>query len=241
MDLLAAGEVHLFYAFADEFKHSAEFQKGLNLLSVEERIQYGKYAFEKDKVNYLLARYVLRTKLSEYFPVINPENWQFKFNRFGRPSISNENAPKNLYFNLSHAGEMVVAAFASVKEIGVDVERKDRVCSYLDLAEHCFSDLEIQKLKSNDAKDYPVLFFNFWTLKEAYIKARGMGLALPLAQFSFVINSNNDIQIIFDNRMNEDASRWSFRLIDQREAYQLAVAVAAERPLKIRETSIRFP
>ena len=235
MELLKSGEVHLKYAFAEEFRASLKYAKAIDLLSDEERKQHQRYAFENDKDLYLLARYVLRTSLSKYYDKILPEHWEFKFNTYGRPSIANQNAPKNLHFNLSHAEGMVVCGFAATEEIGVDVESASRVCSYLELAERCFSEMEFEKLKSFGPKQVPSEFFNFWTLKEAYIKARGMGLHLPLDQFSFVIVDHDDIKIIFDSRMKEVAKRWQFKLLNPRGSFRVAVALAHEGVLLIDE------
>ncbi len=233
MELLTEGVVHLKYAFVDEFRASSKYAQAIDLLSDDERKQHQRYAFENDKDLYLLARYVLRTSLSKYYDKILPEHWEFKFNTYGRPSIANQCAPKNLHFNLSHADGMVVCGFAATEEIGVDVESTIRVCSYLELAERCFSETEFEKLKSFKPAQVASEFFNFWTLKEAYIKARGMGLHLPLDQFSFVIGGHDDIKIIFDSRMKEVAKRWQFKLLNPRGNFRVAVALATPNELAI--------
>ncbi len=240
MELLGPGDLHLKYSYAEEFKNSKSFESAFAILSQAEKSQYQKYSFEKDKNLYLLARYLLRSTLSRYSNAITPANWVFEFNPFGRPFVINKNRPNDLFFNLSHSDGIVVCALASTQEVGVDVENSKRESSYLELAEHCFSNIEIEKLKSMDKKFHQAEFFKFWTLKESYIKARGMGLQLPLDQFSFQIGKKNDVHIVFDPRMNEDSERWKFKLINSIGTYQIAVALATSRDLKVREEYVRF-
>ncbi len=240
MELLKSGEVHLKYAFAEEFRASSAFAKALPLLSEDEKIQFDRYAFEKDKNLYLLARYILRTTLSKYFKKISPAEWEFKFNPFGRPFIANKNRPENLHFNISHSDGVVVCAFANTEDVGVDIESSKRECSYLELAERYFSKLEFEKLKSNAESEIPREFFKFWTLKESYIKARGMGLQLPLDQFAFQFGKKNEVSIVFDPLMNEDSERWRFKLINSIGIYQVAVALAISRDLEVHEEYVRF-
>ena len=240
MELLGSGEVHLKIALLGEFISSSHVQKAMRLLSVEEKAKQQNYSFDKDKNLYLLARYLVRTSLSKYTTGISPADWKFEFNPYGRPFIANANKPSNLYFNLAHTDGIVVCAIASTGEVGVDVENSMRVCSYLDLAEHCFSEREIERFKSFTTEQQAAEFFKFWTLKESYIKARGMGLQLPLDQFSFLINKDDDIKIMFDERMNEDSARWQFMLQQPISNFQVAIALATEKPLKVRRELIRF-
>ncbi len=235
MELLKSGEVHLKYAFAEEFKASSTFAKALPLLSEDEKIQYERFAFEKDKNLYLLARYVLRTALSKYFNKIAPAEWEFKFNPFGRPFIANKNKPEDLHFNISHSDGVVVCAFANTEDVGVDIESSERECSYLELAERYFSKLEFEKLKSSAESKIPKEFFKFWTLKESYIKARGMGLHIPLEQFSFTVVDDNDISIQFDPKLKDDPKRWQFKLLKLEFEYQVAIALSAVGKLKVLE------
>ncbi len=240
MDLLNAGEVHIVYGMVDEFKSSLQFLKAKEIMSAEEKKQHLKFSFEEDRDLYLLARYLLRSSLSNYHCEILPTQWTFKFNSYGRPSISNVNGPPNLHFNISHSDGMVVCGFASFEEIGVDVENRTRKCSHLELAKNQFSIIEFENLKSFAVHEQSAVFFKFWTLKEAYIKARGLGLQLPLEQFSFLINDESDIKILFDIRMNENPSRWKFKLLYPKSPYQVAIAMGCKKEIRIVENFKRF-
>ncbi len=240
MELLGPGEVHLKYAFVDEFKGSQSAAEAAKIISSDEKHRQQKYAFEKDQDHYLLARYLIRISLSSYCDKISPEEWTFDTNHYGRPAVTNDGAPKDLHFNLSHSGGMVVCGFASTYEVGVDVENVTRICSHMSLAEHSFSQLEVEKLKTFESEKIPSEFFKFWTLKESYIKARGMGLHLPLDQFSFVVDKDQSVKVLFDPRMKEDPNRWSFKLLHPRENFQVAVALASAHDLKLREDFLRF-
>lgn len=232
LEALKPGEVHLKYAFVEDFKVSAAFANALTLLSDDEKTQFDRYAFEKDKNLYLLARYVLRTTLSKYFSQIAPAEWEFKFNPFGRPFIANTNRPENLHFNISHSDGIVVCAFAAIEEVGVDIENAERECSYLELAERYFSKLEFEKLKTSAESDVPKEFFKFWTLKESYIKARGMGLHIPLEQFSFIVVDSENISIQIDPRLKDDPKRWQFKLFKINLEYQVVVALVSNSTLR---------
>jgi 4'-phosphopantetheinyl transferase len=122
----------------------------------------------------------------------------------------------------------------------VDVERIDRVDDPLDLADGYFAPFEVQALRAQPPTLRRERFVLYWTLKEAYIKARGMGLALPLADFSFHVDENGPIRISFDGKLEDDARRWQFATFRPTDRHRLAIAVdragAAELQVCVRRT-----
>jgi len=96
------------------------------------------------------------------------------------------------------------------REVGVDVEDVDRPGETVEIADQFFSPTEVAALRAVPVAAQRYRFFQYWTLKESYIKARGMGLSIPLDQFSFQLEANQPIRITFDPRLNDDPGRWQF-------------------------------
>lgn len=165
-------------------------------LTEEEKIRVSKFIRPNDRVLHLCARAFLRHVLSRYNEV-SPSAWTFKQNEYGKPFISNLNDDEALYFNLSHTQGMVVCAVGQTEAIGVDVESVARDLDCLRLAESVFAPAEIEALQACDEAGRAELFFRFWTLKESYIKAVGMGLSHPLDNFWFDLSNDQHIGLSF--------------------------------------------
>jgi 4'-phosphopantetheinyl transferase len=165
--------------------------------------------------------------LSNYADV-PPEAWRFVTNEFGRPEIDAPKDARWLKFNLSHTNGLIALIIAREREVGVDVEDRERRGRLLNVADRYFSPSEVEALHALPDEEQLERFFLYWTLKESYIKARGMGLAIPLAQFSFTIGSaESAITIDFDPKLNDDPARWQF--IAMSFGRRHAVAIGATR------------
>ncbi len=175
----------------------------------EERARRDRYYFEKNKREYLLTRALVRSTLSRYVPVA-PGEWTFTKNEYGRPAIAGPSGAW-LRFNLSNTAGMVVCLVAREREVGVDVENMERSGETIGVADRFFAPTEVAELRSLPASAQRRRFFDYWTLKEAYIKARGMGLAIPLEQFAFSLGGQGrEITISFDPRLDDVPSTWQF-------------------------------
>jgi len=128
-------------------------------------------------------------------------------------------------FNLSNTRGLIACAVARSRELGIDVESTRRPGQTVEIAEHFFAPAEIDALHSLPADQRTERFFAYWTLKEAYIKARGMGLAIPLAQFSFVLDEPAPISIRFAPELEDDPSSWQFERLVLSPGHHTAVAV----------------
>jgi 4'-phosphopantetheinyl transferase len=190
------------------------------------------FRFERHRREYLVTRALVRTTLSRYREGA-PEAWRFRTNEYGRPALED---PDGLYFNLTNHPTMVVCAVAGHLDVGVDVEPLDRADDILGVAPTVFSPVELRELGSlsGDARRDRAL--SLWTLKEAYIKARGMGLSLPLAGFSFRFGEGHP-EITFHDGISDDVDRWVFRILDLAE-HRIAVAFGGPgaRRLRLRAT-----
>jgi 4'-phosphopantetheinyl transferase len=122
---------------------------------------------------------------------------------------------------------MVVCLVARQREVGVDVEDRERRGRLLDVADRYFSPTEVRALRALPAEERLERFFVYWTLKESYIKARGMGLAIPLSQFSFHVDEpTRGIYISFDPRLDDDPLRWQFTMMSHGRAHRIAACVS---------------
>ncbi len=110
-------------------------------------------------------------------------------------------------------------------EIGVDVEDTERKSETVGVADRFFSPREVAALHALPEAAQRGRFFDYWTLKEAYIKARGMGLAIPLDQFSFLLDGAPPIRIAFDPRLGDDAATWQFERFTLTARHRTAVAI----------------
>jgi 4'-phosphopantetheinyl transferase len=192
-----------------------------SLLTPDERAKQQRFMFEKGRRECLVTRALVRTTLSRYADVA-PRDWRFVPNEHGRPDIAPGLVRAPLRFNLSHTDGLIACAVSLERDVGVDVEYLDRRGPDLDVAERFFSALEVRELRALPASEQRDRFFCYWTLKESYIKARGMGLALPLDKFSFHLGER-PIRITIDPSLGDDASAWQFELQRPDAAHLLAV------------------
>ena len=134
----------------------------------------------------MLTRFLIRKALSAYRPDVLPQSWQFEAHAHGKPYTSNPLSTP-LFFNISHSTSVITLAFAPFPLIGLDVEHvhMERNHRLMDIAEHSFSEVEVDELKALPMEEQRNHFYRLWTLKEAFIKASGAGLSMGLKSFGF--------------------------------------------------------
>lgn len=221
---LPTGEAHLWYALPDELTAPALVAAYGELMAPEERERQRRYVFEKNRHEYLITRALARTVLSRYAPVA-PKAWTFQAGHYGKPDIASPIVAPRLRFNLSNTTGLVACLVTVGREVGVDAEELERAGRALDVADRFFSPLEVRALRALPKEAQPRRFTSYWTLKEAYIKARGMGLSLPLEQFSFHISPVSEPTISFDPRLVDNPARWQFARLLPTRSHMVAAAV----------------
>lgn len=224
---LAPDEVHVWISEPEQIEEPRLLEVYRGVLSPQEREQQQKFYFEKHRRQYLVSHALVRLTLSRYAPV-RPEAWTFRTNAYGRPEVVGEGSPR-LHFNLSHTDGMAVVAVAFDAEVGVDVENAQRPGETVSLADRFFAPAEVAALRALPAERQQERFFEYWTLKEAYIKARGMGLSLPLDRFAFELRSGQLPRISFDPRLQDDPESWQFVQLRPSARHQAALAVRRPR------------
>ena len=207
------------------------------LLSDEERDRVARFRFEKDRHRALVTRALVRTVLSRYVD-LDPTSWHFGENEHGRPYIANT-APgvEALSFNLSHTTGLIVLAVSHRKTVGIDTEYLERKNATADIANRFFAPSEVAELVQLSSAEQRERFFEYWTLKESYIKARGMGLALPLDGFAFALQAAGRIGFAVEPVVNDIAARWRFRLF--RESPHHFIALCVERDTRTPQVVMR--
>lgn len=196
-------------------------------LDPAERAQEPRFHFADDRKRYLLTRALVRSTLSRYAPVA-PAQWRFGANAYGRPHIEAGQGIAGLNFNISHTHGLIALAVTLAREIGVDVEHVRHRQVSLGIAHRFFAAEEVAALAQVAAAQQQDRFFEYWTFKEAYIKARGMGLSLPLERFSFDYPQRDAVRLSVQPVLGDDAARWSLWQYRPQPEYLLALCSERE-------------
>lgn len=178
------------------------------LLSNTEQAREQRFSSHDERLRYLVTRAMLRTVLSRYAHVA-PASWTFEQNAYGRPMVAFSHRMSSLRFNLSHTRGMIALAIGSDCELGVDVENLSWRPAPIGIARRFFCASELAELESLAAVQQHDRFFEYWTVKEAFIKACGLGLSMPLKSFSVHMPGSEPVQLRVDE-MPDAGSRWRF-------------------------------
>lgn len=176
---LACDEVHAWCARLDVPPETSA--RLYATLTRDERNRSSRFRFERDRQRFIVAHGVLRDVLGRYLRTTR--EIAFAYNAFGKPDLSPVFGSR-LKFNLSHSAGLALIAVAADSDVGVDLECIGAQCDYAEIARHHFSAVEIDQWLALPDHLRAEAFFNCWTKKEAYLKARGEGLAIPLNSFS---------------------------------------------------------
>ena len=243
----SSSALQLWLAYPGDLAEPAIEEACASLLDDAERACAARFRFDRHRREYLATHALTRVALSHAHP-LPPHAWSFSVNQYGKPSPIPE---CGLRINQSNSVELAVclislpAAHSGISApdagVGVDVESFARAEEIVLLAARVFSAPERAQLEALPAAARPDRALSLWTLKEAYIKARGMGLSLPLQQISFLFDgpkADRPDAIHFEVApgVDDDPARWRFCRFDHAEhRIALAVEAAAAGPLEIFE------
>jgi 4'-phosphopantetheinyl transferase len=218
----ADNRVQLWFAPVAEVYDAAQLAAYETLLNDDERARWRRFHYAVDRQRFLVGRAFMRTVLAECLGHGDPATLQFSYSTHGKPELAGPHAGK-LHFNLSHTDAMLVLAIDRRHAVGVDVEAVTRKVELLALAKRYFAAHEYEELADLDDTAQRERFFALWTLKEAWLKARGLGLHIPLDDFSFNLAGKLPV-VAFGPQLNERADAWQFRLLAQNQ-FRIALAV----------------
>lgn len=213
-------QLYLWFGYPDDLVDDDARAACKLILSEEERTRMNALRSESHRREYVTSHSLLRFSLSQHQSPA-PEVWRFQVNPFGKPSPD----PRcGLRFNMSNSPGLVACLIGNEIEVGVDLEPHDRASEIAQLAETVFSPLERSQLDELHGTERTDRALSLWTLKESYIKARGMGLSLLLKKFSFVFGGEQGVRLELDSCLDDAAERWRFCLLDH-ATHRIALAV----------------
>lgn len=197
------------------------------LLAADEQTRAARFHFDLHRSQFIAGRGWLRTITGWYLKTA-PATVKFKYSEFGKPSIRESGETVELRFNLAHSGDLALYAFSLRRDVGIDIEVIDPEFASETIARQFFSPKEVAALLEFPLDQRPHAFFDCWTRKEAFIKAQGMGLSLPLNQFE--VSLKHDQPALLHTAWDcAEAARWSLVNIDAAAGYAAALAVPANQ------------
>jgi 4'-phosphopantetheinyl transferase len=207
------------------------------MLDAREQDRARRFCFERDRFEFVACHALLRLKLSE-FAGGPPHEWRFTLGPFGKPHVAPEHGRPELQFNISHARGLVAVAVTWQDMIGIDVEVIDTSADQQDLANRYFAPTEAELLFKTAPWQRPYTFARLWTLKEAYLKATGQGLNIPLDSFAFNLDP---LRVVFGPDLHNSPDMWRFAssLIPFRHVLSVALHSSRDQPFQVtlQETS----
>ncbi|MBN1944512.1 MAG: 4'-phosphopantetheinyl transferase superfamily protein [Bradymonadales bacterium] len=213
----------LWYLCTGDVNEPALLAAYLDLLSPEERVRHDRFLFAKDRHLFLVSRALLRITLSRY-AAVNPSDWVFGSRPGGKPEIEQPRLEPPLHFSLSHTAGLAALLVTTSERAGLDVEAPQSNRRILQIARYAFSPDEVEEIEKMDQETQQRRFYEYWTLKEAYLKARGLGLSLPMSGLSFRMNAEG-VSATFSPQLEDDPSHWQFTLLRLADRYQAAIAI----------------
>ena len=225
---LGEGEVHVWRACLDVTVE--ELQARSKLLTEEERARGARYLRPEVGSRFVAGRGLLRRLLGMYLGV-NAAEVEFVFNSFGKPALSPKHGAGELRFNLSHSHDWALLAFTRGRELGVDIERVRPDFATREIAQRFFSPAEAERLRALPVGEQVSAFFQCWTRKEGYIKARGEGLSRGLDSFEVAFGPGLEPAVLKASDEANALDRWLVLDLQPQESF--AGALVVERPLEV--------
>ena len=221
--ILKPNDVHIWRASLEQSPATVETLR--QFLSPDEQSRADRFHFDKHRRHFTVARGYLRTLLGRYLGLA-PQEIRFSYTEYGKPALGSD-LDQQVKFNLAHSGGLALYAFTRIGEIGIDVEHIRPEFTGDDIARRYFSPAEVTSLNQLPPAARHQAFFDCWTRKEAFIKAKGLGLSLSLNQFDVTLSPNVPAALLQTHWDETEAARWSLRAIAVGEEYAAAVALEA--------------
>ena len=203
------------------------------LLDREERERHNRLRFASDRANYFAAHVLLRLTLSQYVD-LPPSAWRFRREVNGRPEIANDNVPP-LRFNLTHTEGLSACVVTLTDDCGIDAERLYSRHELTAVARRMFSPAEVRQMEHLEGDRRLEYFYDRWTLREAYVKARGTGIFSPTRSIEFDIDADGRIKAQFRAELRDDGQHWQFKLLRLGSRHVISVALASRKTIVARQ------
>jgi 4'-phosphopantetheinyl transferase len=230
-DELGADETHVWMASLDQ--PADMIAKLAPLLSQDEYQRAMRYYRPADRDRFIVGRGILRKILSAYL-ALPPGQLRFTYNEYGKPTVSDDQNDRGLNFNLSHSAELILYAVTKGRDVGIDIEHIREDFATIEIAEHFFSKDEVAALKSLPMNQRTIGFFNCWSRKEAFIKAKGMGVSYPLDRFTVSLTPGEPPALLKVADDEREVARWKMYELKPRAGYAAAM-IATEPPIILKQ------
>lgn len=178
---------------------------------------------ENDRLSYI-ARHVFLRKVLACYLSIDCIDIKFTENDYGKPFVDEPVNSQLLQFSMSNSNDHVLLAITQHRLIGCDIENRSENLDYKAIASNFFSVQEIKFIRDSD--NQRISFFDYWAAKEAYIKARGEGLSLPLDQFTLHIDNEDNVSMLENLADADDVKQWRAKRLEVADGYSAAIWVA---------------
>lgn len=224
-------EVHIWYCDPLAIQNKSKLAAYESILSADEAEQYQRFHYEKDRHSYLVSHALLRSSLSKYSDA-HASSWGFSRNAHGKPGLAAGSSMAELRFNLTHTERLSACVIALNKSCGIDAESTNRKNKLDAVAKRMFADEELRCLDESNIQHQ---FYYYWTLREAYVKAKGTGLSGSSKDFYFDLDINEmtaDVHRL-DGKQAED-EQWQFRLYEPSSEHVLALAYESDQPVRVK-------
>jgi 4'-phosphopantetheinyl transferase len=199
-----------------------------SLLSPEECARAARFAFECDERRFVLSHGLVRKLLSQYLG-LHPARISFQYNDQGKPAVqADADFLDDLRFSIAHSADCLVCAVSLGREVGVDVEVVRSDVDHLQLAQRFFSTREYEDIAGCPDNGQRDRFFQYWTCKEAYLKARGIGLSAGLAQIEVLLDRTGRIVSVLTEPQATHDPRLKIHSFHVSAGIAAAVAAAGE-------------
>ncbi|MEP7133406.1 MAG: 4'-phosphopantetheinyl transferase superfamily protein [Chloroflexota bacterium] len=195
-----------------------------SLLSQDEVDRAKRFYFDKDRDHFIVVRGLLRTILSNYLNQ-EPAQIEFVYGQFGKPAIKSGQSDKVLEFNLSHSKDLALYAFNWNRRIGIDIEYMIPMADMDNFAEQFFTPRETALINTLSGAQKEDAFFKTWTCKEAFLKANGSGLTVPINQVEIYFETDEIVALSSIGDDREQATHWRLDLFNKLPGYRAALAV----------------
>jgi 4'-phosphopantetheinyl transferase len=195
------------------------------ILSSDETIRAAKFHFQRDRDRYVIAHGALRSLLGSYLK-LDGSALHFQYSRHGKPQLADIGS--ELKFNLSHSGNFALLAISSKRNVGIDIEAIRPHFAVHEIAKRYFSLAEVAKFRDLPPRQRSGAFFDCWTRKEAYVKARGQGLSIPLDSFDVAFAPGEIPALLRTTPDQSDVFRWSLHALPAIAGYKAALAVEGQ-------------
>jgi 4'-phosphopantetheinyl transferase len=222
---LERGELHVRFARLDRMP--ARLTRMRTILNPEETARADRFFMDVHRNRFIAGRALLRDLLAGYLGQ-PPEAIRFVYNQWGKPALAPGFVTRDLRFNLSHSQDLAMYAFVIERDVGVDLEMIRAEVANERVAENFFSPSEVQTLRALPLEHQAEGFFNCWTRKEAYVKARGQGLSIELKSFDVSLIPGQEAKIL----RGDDCGGWSLVSFKPEQGFVAAMAIQGS-PLQI--------